>query len=116
MHSVGTCYSLSSPHPTNLQDAGTAPHPVHEQFLERPALLPCPAQHKLPDTYPGYALWFAAKRENILKHKRAEVTGSTDVESSLDAKSFLPPHFLWSPSKLQQDRDTRFPTLKPGVY
>lgn len=40
----------------------------------------CPAQNKLPDTYPSYVLWFAAKRENILKHKRAEVTGSTNVE------------------------------------
>lgn len=74
----------------------------------------CPAQNKLPDTYPGYVLWFAAKRENILKHKRAEVTGSTNVESPRDAKSFLAPHFLWSPLKLQKDGALGFPPLGSG--
>lgn len=74
----------------------------------------CPAQNRLPDTYPGYVLWFAAKRENILKHKRAEVTGSTNVESPRDAKSFLAPHFLWRPLKLQKDGALGFPPLGSG--
>lgn len=34
--------------------------------------------------------------------------------SPLDAKSFLAPHFVWSPLKLQKDRGTQFPTLRPG--
>lgn len=95
MQSVETCYRPSSPSPPTCRMLAPLPTVCRSSFGRgQPS---CSAQHRLPDTYPGYALWFSAKRKNILKHKRAEVTGSSSMGSPLDAKLFVPHAFCRTP-------------------